>query len=150
MTADLKNNIVEKLEAVKNEMKSIKLNDVKDSVKDTVEKFMEQILEDPKYFFIPAVVASGIFLLLITCFILIDSPIEKFNKEVTADFERRLQDFSKNTEEALKLILGRFQEEIMDGFGEQYGCHKFKKVVVTFLLALICMGSFYRMLKGSL
>ena len=145
MTADLKNNIVEKLEAVRNEMKSIQLNDVKDSVK----KLGEKILEDPKYFFIPAVIASGVFLLLIACFAVIDSPIETFHKEVTTDLERRLQVFSKETEEAFKLMLETFKEEVMHGFGEQYGCcHKFKKVVITFLIALIFMGSFYRMLYG--
>ena len=151
MTADLKNNIIEKLEAAKEEMKSFKLTDVMDSVKDSVEKFGKQILQDPKYFLIPAVIASGIFLLLASFLIVNDrSPFEKFTREATSDLDKRLQDLSKETQEALKLMLGRFKEEMMEEFGEQHGCACYKqKVVITFLIALIFMGSFYRILKGS-
>ena len=48
----MKNNIIEKLEAAKEEMNSlkVKLTDVTDYVKDSVEKSRKQILEDPKYF----------------------------------------------------------------------------------------------------
>ena len=47
---------------------------------------------------------------------------------------------------------GRFKEEILEEFGDQYGCgphHKFKKVAITFLLGLHGLFSFYSVLKGS-
>ena len=153
MTADLKNNIIEKLEAAKKEMKSFnfKLTDVMDSVKDSVQKCRKQILEDPKYFFFPALIASGLFLLLISFFLVIHKTPFDLEKEAATDLERKLEDFSKDTQEAFKLMLGKFKEEMMDQFGEQYGCgcggHKFKEVVVTFLIGLVCMGSFYKILS---
>ena len=74
-----------------------------------------------------------------------------WKRSIFTDLERKLEDLSKDTQEALKLMLRRFKEEMMDEFGKQYGCgcggHKFKEVVVTFLIGLICMGSFYRILK---
>ena len=150
--ADIKNHIVEKLDAVKKEieeMKSVKLDDVKNSL----EKYRNQILEDPKYFFIPALIGSLLSLLVISVFVLTDrSPLEEFNIEASSDLERRLQDFSKDTQEALKSMLGRFKEEILEEFGEQYGCgphHKFNKVAITFLLGLHGLFSFYSVLKGS-
>ena len=154
MTSDLKNNIIEKLEAVKEEITSIKLEsklyDMMDNVRGSAEKLRKQILEDPKYFFIPALLSSGIFLLFISLFIVIDrNPFQKFNNEATADLERRLEDLSKDTQEAMKLMLRKFKEEMMDGFEEKYGDHKFKKVFLTFLICLTGMGSFYRILKGS-
>ena len=94
--ADLKNNIVEKLYAVKNEIKSIKLANVKDSVRDSIEKYRKKILDDPKYFFIPALIASLLSLSVISVLVLTDrNPLEKFNYGATTDLERRLQDFSK-------------------------------------------------------
>ena len=154
MTTDLKNNIIEKLEAAKKEMElfKFKLTDVMDSVKDSVQNCRKQILEDPKYFFIPALIASGLFLLLISFFLVIDrTPFENLTKEAATDLEKKLDDLSKDTQEALKLMLRKFKEEMLDEFGEQYGCgcHKFKEVVITFLIGLICMGSFYRIFKGS-
>ena len=99
-----------------------------------------KVLDDPKYFFIPALIASLLSLSVISVFVLTDrSPLEEFNNEATADLEGRLQDFSKDTQEALELMLGRYKEEILEEFGEQYGCgphHKFKKVAITFLLSL--------------
>ena len=151
--ADLKNNIVEKLDAVRNEIKSIKLANVKDSVRDSIEKYRKQILDDPKYFFIPALIGSLLSLSVISVLVLTDrNPLEKFNNGATTDLERRLQDFSKETQEALELMLGRFKEEILEEFGDQYGCgphHKFKKVAITFFLGLHGLFSFYSVLKGS-
>ena len=130
--ADLKNNIDEKLDAVK-----------------------KKILDDPKYFFIPALIASLLSLSVISVLVLTDrNPLEKFNNGATTDLERRLPDFSKDTQEALELMLGRFKEEILEEFGDQYGCgphHRFKKVAIatTFLLGLHGLFSFYSVLKGS-
>ena len=147
--ADLKNNMVEILNAVKKEIKSFKLDDVNDSL----EKYREQILEDPKHFFIPALIGSLLSLSVISVLVLTDrNPLEKFNNGATTDLERRLQDFSKETQEALELMLGRFKEEILEEFGDQYGCgphHKFKKVAITFFLGLHGLFSFYSVLKGS-
>ena len=73
--ADLKNNIDEKLDAVKNE-----LANVKDSVRDSIEQYRKQILDDPKYFFIPALIASMLSLSVISVVVLTDrNPLEKFN-----------------------------------------------------------------------
>merc|ERR1719221_285965 len=146
---DLKNHLVEKLDAPMEEMKSVKLDDVKDSL----EKYRNQILEDPKYFFIPALIGSLLSLLVISVFVLTGrSPLEEFNHEATADLERRLQNFSKDTQDALESMLGRFKEEILKEFGEQYGCgphKKFKKIAITFLLGLHGVASFYTVLKGG-
>ena len=146
--ADLKNNVDEKLDAVKKE-----LANVKDSVRDSIEKYRTKILDDPKYFFIPALIGSLLSLSVISVLVLTDrNPLEKFNNGATTDLERRLQDFSKDTQEALELMLGRFKEEILEEFGDQYGCgphHKFKKVAITFFLGLHGLFSFYSVLKGS-
>merc|ERR1719221_656819 len=141
---DLKNHLVEKLDAPMEEMKSVKLDDVKDSL----EKYGRQILEDPKYFFIPALIGILLTLLVISVFLL----LEEFNNEATAHLERRLQNFSKDTQDAFGSMLGKFKEEILKEFGEQYGCgphKKFKKIAITFILLgfLLGVASFYTVLK---
>ena len=144
---DLKNHLVEKLDAAMEEMKSVKLDDVKDSL----EEYRRQILEDPKYFFIPALIGSLLSLLVISVFVLTDrSSLEEFNNEATADLERRLQNFSKDTQDAFGSMIGKFKEEILKEFGEQYGCgphKKFKKIAITFLLVLHGVASFYVYVK---
>ena len=114
--ADLKNNIDEKLDAVKKEL----------------EKYRKKILDDPKYFFIPALIASLLSLLVISVLVLTDrNPLEKFNYGATTDLERRLQD----TQEALETMLGRFKEVIMEEFGDQYG-YGFNKVAIFSMFSI--------------